>query len=87
MIIENNIKEGIEEARSSNNVFQKGFKFSRKVVSGKVTFSYDIYSDLDIMDINVLKGIEYAKEQLENIILDKKVEEKVMESKKEELEN
>lgn len=81
------VQESINEVKDSNsNVFRKGLKFSRKEVSGKVRYEYDIFLDLDPIAEDTLKGVSYAKEQLENIIIGKKIEEKVAYFKREVLE-
>lgn len=81
------VQESINEVKDSNsNVFRKGLKFSRKEVSGKVRYEYDIFLDTDPVSEDTLKGVSYAKEQLENIIIGKKIEEKVAYFKAAELE-
>ena len=80
------VQDGINEVKESSNVFRKGLRFSRKEVSGKVRYEYDIFLDTDPVSEDTLKGVSYAKEQLENIIIGKKIEEKVANFKREVIE-
>lgn len=86
-MLDKEVQDGINEVKENNsNVFRKGLRFSRKEVSGKVRYEYDIFLDTDPVSEDTLKGVSYAKEQLENIIIGKKIEEKVAYFKAAELE-
>ena len=73
---------------SDNSISQnikKGLIFKREEVGGKVRYSYSIYLDTDPTSEKTLKAISYAKEQLENVIIGLKVEDKIKEAKQESL--
>lgn len=77
---------------NSNNVtnsdkIKNGLVFKREEVGGKIRYSYIIYLDVNPLDEQLLKDLRFAKEQLDNIIVDKKVEDKVAFFNKERLEN
>ena len=86
MLLDRDLQENINEVKDSSNntnLFRKGLRFSRKEVSGKVRYEYDIFLDTDPTSSDTILKVEYAKEQLENIIIGKKVEDKVAEFKRE----
>ena len=65
MLLDKEVQDGINEVKESSNVFRKGLRFSRKEVSGKVRYEYDIFLDTDPVSEDTLKGVSYAKEQLD----------------------
>lgn len=83
MLLDKEIQDNINEVKENSNVFRKGLKFSRKEVSGKVRYEYDIFLDTDPTSSDTILNVEYAKEQLENIIVGKKVEDKIANFKRE----
>lgn len=74
-----------EDSEISNEI-KNGLTFKREEVGGKIRYSYSIYLTGNPTDEGILKAISYAKEQLESVIIGKKVEDKVTYFKAKELE-
>lgn len=66
-----------EKKEEINSKINNGLIIKREEVGGKVRYSYTLYLDCNPTNSDSLKAVEYAKEQLENIIIGKKVEDKV----------
>jgi hypothetical protein len=77
------ILETKNNSDSGNSKINNGLIFKREEVGGKVRFSYILYLDGNFTTSDNLKALGYAREQLENIILNKKIEEKIIEYHKE----
>jgi hypothetical protein len=74
-----------ERSLDSSNVnsIKEGIIFSRRVVRDKPIYEYTLTILGNPSDTSILKGLVYAHNQVENIIVLKKVEDKVLDLKAE----
>ena len=75
--IKNNIEKARDDNSNSNALIQNGIVFKREEVGGRVRYSYTIYLDGKVTEQVFLEDLDYAHKQLENIIVGKKVEDKL----------
>jgi len=75
--IKNSIERIKEDSSNSNTLIQNGIVFKREEIGGKVRYSYTIYLDGKVTEQGFLEDLAYAHTQLENLIVGKKVEDKL----------
>ena len=68
---------------NSDNLIKDYVKFSRRVVRDKPQYEYEFVKVGNPSDFEFLKDVAYTKDQLDNAILNAKIEDKVNEYKKE----
>lgn len=79
------VKIGELSSEGSDNSIniKKGIVFSRRVVRDKPVYEYSIILDSEPTSFDTLVKLEYSIKQIENIIISKKVEDKVNDFKAE----